>query len=343
MGNNSTSSSVNQSDISTNNSVGVGFDGSFIFFMSRLMDMMDECHVDTGKMSWFGVKLFILLMAFPANVGLMWILLDRKRVMTPPEVLGFNVSVMDILCCLCLPLDLHTTLHETSETVHRVREALFALNVFSCPLLLTFMCLERYMAAARPVAYIKLGRWVYHMVLCSCAWVLTFAMGLIGYFLGVFTMALYLSITISALFLVMLLCLLGIVWVLSESRPGQGSGLNVPLKRRALKNIVAVVVPSAMAYSPVVALIPYVVVITSDPSQAISPAQCSVLNFLLVFPNFGLFIGPIFYLTRFRQLISSTAAGPNTSEPQTPEPMWSRSNCDSSGPPDSRRWFDRVL
>ncbi|KAG8012978.1 Proteinase-activated receptor 3 [Nibea albiflora] len=308
MGNNSTSSSVNQCDISTNHSVGGGpvlggFEGfSISIFMSSLTDMMDECHVDTGRMSWFGVKLFILLMAFPANVGLMWMLLDRKRVMTPSEVLGFNVSIMDILYCLCLPLDLHATLHETSETVHRVREALFALNIFGCPLLLTFMCLERYMAAAWPVAYIKLGCWVYRMVLCSCAWVLTLAMGLMEYFFGVFTMALYLSITISVLFLVMLLCLLGIVWVLCQSGPGQGSGLNVPLKRRALKNIVAVVAPSAVAYSPVVALIPYVVVITLDPSQTISPAQCSVLNFLLVFPNFGLFIGPMFYLTRFRQL-----------------------------------------
>ncbi|KAI3370571.1 hypothetical protein L3Q82_007076 [Scortum barcoo] len=100
---------------------------------SRLSEVMSHCHMQTGKTGWLGIKIFILLTASPANAGLMWMLLKGRRAMTPSEVLGLNVSVVDFLYCLCLPLDIYTTLHETSEAVHAVREALFALNIFGCP------------------------------------------------------------------------------------------------------------------------------------------------------------------------------------------------------------------
>lgn len=306
---------VNQTNISSNDSVSgfqipFGFPAGpyhsffwpFSFPVASFTKMMNHCQVQNGQMFWLGVKIFILVTSFPANAGLMWMLLNRKRAMTPSEVLGLNVSVMDILYCLCLPLDIYTSLHEISDTAHSVREALFVLNIFGCPVLLTFMCLERCMAAARPVAYIRLGRWEYRAVLCACTWILTLTVGLMGYFLGLITMTLPLSVTISLLFLVMLLCLLGIVWVLVQSGPGEGSGTSVPLKRRALKNVLAVMVPAAVAYSPLVAVIPYMALITLKKSNTISPEQCDILHLLFLFPNFGLFIGPMFYLSRLRQV-----------------------------------------
>lgn len=318
-------SSVSESNFSSNASLSggqglLGFPseahyGFFWFFSSSaisLTETMNHCHLQTGKMVWSGFKIFILVTSFPANAGLMWMLLNRRRAMTPSEVLGLNISIMDVLYCLCLPLDIYTALHETSETTQSVHEALFALNIFGCPLLLTFMCLERYLAAARPVAFIRLGRWEYRVVLCACAWILTLAVGLLGYFVGVFSMALPLSVTISALFLVMVLCLLGIVSVLRKSGPGEGSGTSAPLKRRALKNILAVMVPSAVSYSPLVALVPYMAVITSTQAETMSPPQCRILQLLLLFPNFGLFIGPMFYLSRLRQVTCWTT------ERQTP-------------------------
>lgn len=279
-----------------------GFFWSFAFPVTAFNKVMNHCRTQNAKMVWLGVKLFVLMTSFPANLCLMWMLLNRKKAMTPSEVLGLNVSMMDVLYCLCLPLDIYSSLHELSEAAHSVREALFALNIFGCPLLLTFMCLERCAAAAKPVAYIRLGRWEYRVVPCACAWILTLTVGLLGYFLGLIAMTLPLSITISLLFVVMLLCLLQIVWVLVQSGPGEGSGRSVPLKRRALKNILAVMVPSVVAYSPLLALVPYMAVITLKNSEAISTEECGILQLLLVFPNFGLFIGPMFYLSLLRQV-----------------------------------------
>ncbi|XP_044211871.1 P2Y purinoceptor 3-like [Thunnus albacares] len=314
MGNQSTTSVISSNNasnisISGNDTLGGGQAPfgihtfwSFVFSMASVTEVMSHCHLQSGRMGWFGIKIFLLVSALPANAGLMWMLMSGKGAMTASEVLGVNVSVMDILYCLGLPLDIYTTVHKSSETTHSVNEALFALNIFGCPLLLTFMCLERHMAAARPVAYMKLGRREYRVIMCACAWILTVAVALIGYFVGVLTIALYLSVIISVLFLVMLLCLLGIVRVLCQSGPGEGSGANVPLKRQALKNIVAVMVPSVVAYSPLIALVPFMALNVSKHTENISPEQCNILQFLLAFPNFGLYIGPMFYLSRFRQV-----------------------------------------
>ncbi|CAK6980887.1 P2Y purinoceptor 3-like [Scomber scombrus] len=312
MGNNSTTSvtsSVTQSNVSRNDSLFGGqapFEGdynSFWFFdMSMSSFTMTDCHLKTGKMCWFGIKIFILVSALPANVALMLMLLSRKAAMSASEVLALNVSVMNVLFCLGMPLDIYIILHEGSHTAHSVRDAIFALNIFGCPLLLTFMCLERYIAVACPVTYLRFGRREYRIVLSACAWILTIAVALLTYFLGVFNIALYLSITISLLFLVMLLCLLGIVRVLCRSGPGESSGANLPLKRRAMKNILAVMVPSVVAYSPLMALVPYIVLEVAKDVEHKTPKQCNVLQFLLAFPNIGLYIGPMFYLSRFRQV-----------------------------------------
>lgn len=270
--------------------------------MEILVTMMKHCHVTEGRTLWMAVKIVVLLTALPANAGLTWALSSRKRAMTPSEVLGLNVSVMDLLYCLCLPLDIYISVHAVSETAQSLREALFALNMFGCPLLLTFMCVERCLAVVRPVTYIRLGRWWYRLLLCALSWLLALTVGLLLYFLGLVAMSLYLSLTISLLFLVMLLCLLGIVWVLLQSGPGEGPGAcGASLKRTALQNILAVMAPSAVAYCPLVAVVPYMAVITLHSSD-ISPAQCDVLELLLLFPNLGLFIGPLFYLSRLRRL-----------------------------------------
>ncbi|KAM7397210.1 hypothetical protein PAMP_020202 [Pampus punctatissimus] len=315
MGNISTTSvtsSVHERNISSNYSLqapfgiltegGYGSFWSFVFSVYSITEMTYDCNVQTDNMCWFGVKIFLLVSALPVNAGLMWMLLSRKRALTASEVLGLNVSVMDVLYCLSLSLDIYIFLHETSDTVQSANEAFFALIIFGCPLLLTFMCVERYMAAARPVAYMRLGRRQYRVALCACAWFLTAALALLEYFVSVFTILLYLSITISVLFLVMLLCLLGIMRVLYRSKPGDGSSANIPLKRRALKNILAVMVPSVVAYSPLVALVPFMVLVVSKNLEHISPVQCNSLQFLLVFPNCGLYIGPMFYLSRLRQV-----------------------------------------
>ncbi|CAL8293380.1 unnamed protein product [Boreogadus saida] len=239
--------------------------------------------------------------------SLMWILLSPKKPLSHSEVLALNLSVLDTLSCFCLPLEIYEHLYIglLSEQLLSVIDALRMLKMVGCPLLLTFMCVERYLAVARPVAYVQLGKWEYRAAMCACAWVVTLAAALLAYFHGVYSMILYLGLSISLLFLLMLLCLVGIVRVLRQSGPGEGSANNGALKRRAMKNVVAVMVPALLAYAPLVLMVPLLAVIQSHLRGGLNPELCQLLCVFLVFPNFGIYIGPTFYLSRVRLLLCS--------------------------------------
>jgi len=273
------------------------------YSMMGVEAIMQQCQAVSQTMLWVGIKAFIVVTGLLANGGLMWILLSSKKPRSPSEVLALNLAVLDMVICLCLPMDIYKHLRPLSAELTSVNDALGMLKILGCPLLLTFMCFECYLAVARPLAYIKLGRWEYRAAMCACAWMVTLAAAICAYFLGVDSMILYLALTMLVLFLLMLLCLVGIVCVLCQSGPGEGSANNVPLKRRALKNILAVAVPAVVAYGPLVVMLPFVAVIKSQYNDSVPPEQCKVLHVLLVFPNLGVYIGPMFYLSRVRQLL----------------------------------------
>lgn len=276
-------------------------------------EVMHQCRILGNSTVWLSIKIFILLTGLPANLGLLWMLMSSKKALSASKVLGLNLSILDILYCLSLPMDIYTaTHHDASQQMLTAAEALSALNIFGCPLLLACMCVERYLAAAHPMAYIQLGKWEYRAGVCALAWLLTLVVMLLAYFQGVFSIALYLAITISVLFLIMLLCLVGIVWVLCQSGTGEGSGDSMNLLRRARKNILLILVPSVVAYTPLVALVPFMSVWHPEKEdQVANRIHCCILQLLLAFPNFGLYIGPLFYMSRFRQLLPCCRKGDN--------------------------------
>ncbi|XP_020335650.2 proteinase-activated receptor 3-like [Oncorhynchus kisutch] len=280
-------------------------------------EVMHQCRMLGNSTVWLSIKIFILLTGLPANLGLLWMLMSSKKALSASEVLVLNLSILDILYCLCLPVDIYTAMHhDTSKQMLSAARALSALNIFGCPLLLACMCVEHYLVAARPVAYMRLGKWKYHAGVCALAWLLTLVVMLLAYFQGVFSIALYFAVTISVLFLIMLLCLVGIMWSLCQSGTGEGSvegsGGSMNLLRRSLKNILLILVPSAVAYTPLVALVPFMSVWHPEKEdQVANRIQCCILQLLLAVPNFGLYIGPLFYMSRFRQLLPCCRKGDN--------------------------------
>ncbi|XP_030646431.1 lysophosphatidic acid receptor 5 [Chanos chanos] len=267
---------------------------------------MKTCNTLDAPYVRLPIDILILSIGLPANAMLLWTLLRNGKALSASEVLGLNLGLLNILYCLCLPMEIYVVHQKRTDHLLLVSEALSALNSFGCPLLLASMCVERYVAASHPVLYLRLGRLGYRVVYTALVWILTIFVALATYLRGLSDMALGASIVIDVLFLVMLVCLVGVVRVLCKKAPGEGRqgapGCSA-MKKRALRNIVAVLVPSTLAYGPLLALAPYLTALRALTKAKVSVTHCDALKLMLVFPGFGVYIGPAFYMSRTSQLL----------------------------------------
>ncbi|XP_048025446.1 P2Y purinoceptor 6-like [Megalobrama amblycephala] len=245
-----------------------------------------------------------LVLGLPTNVALLWLLVRGEKALSPSEVLGLNLAVLNILYCVSLPLDVYISLSRRTGTLLPVSEAISILNVIGCPLLLTSMCVERYLAATHAVLYMKLGsRWEYRVVWSGLIWILTLGIAVITYQERLPKLTLYISITLDGFLLIMLACLIGIVRVLRKKGPGEGQTGGrggSPIKNRALKNALLILIPTAVIYAPLLAIAPYI--LTLKVGDEASDSQCMILNLFHTFPSLGACIGPVFYMSRAKQL-----------------------------------------
>ncbi|KAM9480696.1 uncharacterized protein Hap1MRO34_008615 [Clarias gariepinus] len=249
------------------------------------------------------IQIVVLILALPANTLLLWLLVKNRKALSPSEVLGLNFALLGVLYCLSLPLGIGiTTANARSGLLLSISNAFANLSYFGCPLLLTSMCLERYVAVAHPVLFIKLGKWEYRAACSAIIWFLTCIM---SGFIFVYTlpnMALLLSIIINVMFFIMVSCLFGIMCVLCKKGPGEGDQNNSVVKKRALKYVVAILVPSAIIYLPMLALAPFILIIKILADKSTNYLLCIFLVMFTALPNFGVCIGPLFYMARLKQV-----------------------------------------
>lgn len=274
---------------------------------SSLSEIIAECNKHGTPSSRLPLQILLLVLALPLNVALLWLLLKNRRALSPSEVLGLNLAVLGILYCLGIPLDIYITIRSRSGLLLRLSHTTSILCYFGCPLLLSSMCVERYVAASHPVVFMRLGKWEYRAACSALIWLLTIIMAVATYIYTLAIMALALSLILNILFFLMLACLLGIVWVLCKKGPSAeipgDQRRDSSMKKRALKNILAVIVPSTITYLPVLALAPFLLMLQSIGYQGLNGLLCNMLEIFGVLPNFGLCIGPVFYVSRAAQLL----------------------------------------
>lgn len=113
------------------------------------------------------------------------------------------------------------------------------------------------------------------------------------------------TVIICVLFVLMLACLGAMIWSLQ----GQSSALikggnqgqsSPPLKRRAVENVMGVVIPAVMSYLPILVIFP-LVLYKFYWNKAMDNETCIVFELSKLFPKFGLLIGPFFYLSKAKQ------------------------------------------
>ncbi|XP_062860408.1 G-protein coupled receptor 183-like [Trichomycterus rosablanca] len=248
----------------------------------------------------------VFLFALPANANMLFLFLKNRKTLSPSEVLGLNIALLGVLFCLGLPLDMYISVKGRVGILVRIANTCAILIYTGCPLLLTSMCLERYVAVSHPVLFMKLGRWEYRAACSAIIWILTGLMATFTFIFTIANMAVFLSIIMNVLFLIMVGCLLGILRVLRKKGPGDaksGEQNDSPQKKRALKNIVIVLVPSTIVYFPVMGLAPYLLIVQELVRKTTFIKFCPPLYTFAAMPYFGVCIGPLFYIARVRQML----------------------------------------
>ncbi|XP_058242901.1 apelin receptor A-like [Hemibagrus wyckioides] len=272
--------------------------------LTTLAEIIDDCQKNRPSAVRAYIQILILVLALPSNTVLLWLLVKNRKTMSPSEVLGLNFALLGVLFCLALPVDIRITIaHERSGLPLRISQVLATISYFCCPLLLTCMCLERYIAVAYPVLYMKLGKREYRAACSAVIWFLTCIMAAFMFLYALAGMALILSIILNVLFLVMVACLVGIVCVLCKKGPGEGDQNNSAIKKQALKNVVAIFVPSTLTYFPMLGIAPFLLIIQILVLKDTNRDLCQFLMMFAVLPYFGVCLGPMFYMARMKRML----------------------------------------
>nr|XP_057934339.1 P2Y purinoceptor 1-like [Doryrhamphus excisus] len=276
---------------------------------------------------WFTTDVLIFIIGVVSNGILLWLFLRETKSLSASQVLGLNLVVMDFVYLSILPFDYaygyirasrdsNNTATPNETTPIRLAQNIFPMfNQIGCPLLLACMCIERYLAVVRPVLYLRARKTEYHVAVSIVVWVITMsfcvAAGVVN---NPTIMSLPVSFIVSNLFVIMLASLGGVVWSLRQQSPAYTSSnaSESPLKRRAVVNVLTVVVPSVVAYLPVCMTVPTLLAFISG-SFKIHLVICNIVQVCELFPRLGVLIGPLFYLAKAKQIFCQGGTGKTNS------------------------------
>lgn len=260
-----------------------------------LGEMVYKCHNLSGSLVWLGIKVASLALGLPFNIAFFWLLMLSKSALSTYEVLCFNLALTNTVHCLCLPIDIYSIFQRPTEESLSAAEAISIFNLFSCPVLLASMCLERLIAVARRETSQLLSKSKYRMWYSGLMWLLTAIVAFVVYFHGILSSVLGLGVVIAIMIALGLLSLLGLVCTMCTRGGEQVEGDEAPEPKAALMNVLVLLLPFAAFYVPFLALDHFLIRLHAK-RQLANVIHCQTLQVFIAIPNFGLFIGPVTYL-----------------------------------------------
>ncbi|XP_033845188.1 G-protein coupled receptor 183-like [Periophthalmus magnuspinnatus] len=296
--------------------------------------LQESCYSTWWGQVWFVIDNIVLVTGVLANSVLLVLFLRERKTLSASQVLGTNLVIMNLIYLTIIPLDMITRapVYSTSNET-RARPDVSAIisgnqtemwnipepfdlrrtsDIFiliGIPLLLTCMCIERHLAVSHPVLYMKIREKKYRVMVSVVVWVITVGISATSPFVGNIQILLPVSVIISFLFVVMLLCLGTIVRSLWQTSPahhdalGNNNRANSPQKRQAVQSLLFVVVSAILVYLPVLALFPFILYIYNNRRSPLSQqAVCNVFQCTVLFPSFGVLIGPLFFFSKAKQM-----------------------------------------
>ncbi|KAK0135255.1 G-protein coupled receptor Q2/3L [Merluccius polli] len=257
------------------------FEGCELMAEGILFDLVVQC-----------VNFF---MGIPANMLVIAILIrNRKEPSTSDMFLGC-LAFLDIYFGATVPLSFLNLYVWGSKKVWSALKFSYGVKDTSGPLFLSCICLDRFVAVLFPIAFGHLRDKRYRISLSTLVLGLTFAyasaktVGGLPNFEKVFTGE------ILAVFTWMIVCNVAILWALKRSR-GVGKDEMHPMKKKAFKMVLTILVLTVCSYLPPVALFPFEDQYTPD------VFRCYVQPVGFAFLNISSSTQPLIFLSRLEKL-----------------------------------------
>jgi len=215
----------------------------------------ESCQEMPTVLIWYlSLQFANMFLGIPANLMVLWLIHKNKGDSSTSDIFILHLAVLDILFCLIPPLELANIVFLTTSSTWYVLRFFYGIKDTS-PLLLSCICLDRYMAVLHPITFAELKDRKHRAVLVIIVWVVILAyaaakcVGNIVNFEKVFTGM------ILAAFAFMVFCNIAILWALRQSGPGRDD--MHPVKKRAFKMVLIILAIIVFNYFPPVALFPF--------------------------------------------------------------------------------------
>nr|XP_055061704.1 uracil nucleotide/cysteinyl leukotriene receptor-like [Misgurnus anguillicaudatus] len=238
---------------------------------------------------YLSLQFLNLFLGIPANVMVLWLIQKKRRESSTSDIFIAHLAVLDMFFCLVPPLNFASIVYLTTSTNWYILRFFYGVKDFS-PLFLSCISLDRYMAVMHPIIFTKLKDTWHRPVSVGVSWFLILVhsagkcVGIIPNFDKVFT------VTILAVFVFMVFCNISILWALRQSAPGRDK--RHPIKKKACKMVLIILMIIVFSYLPPVALFPF--------KDYFSPDifDCSIQYIAFGFMDVSSISQPILYLSQ---------------------------------------------
>lgn len=265
-----------------------------------------------------------VIVGIPANLLVIAILISNCKNPSTSDIFLGCLAFMDIYFGVMTPLSLINLYHWHSKDVWSAIKFSYGVKDTSGPLFLSCICLDRFIAVLFPIMFSQLKHVKYRVSLSVLVFCLTFAYSAAKVVGGLPNFEKVFTGEILATFTWMIICNVCILWALKRSR-GVGKNEMHPMKKRAFKTVLYILMIVVCNYLPPVALFPF------EDYYAPDVFRCSVQPVGFAFLNISSTIQPLVYLVRLdkvpflpescvQKFCSCTSAESNnkTSEAKTP-------------------------
>jgi len=253
-----------------------------------------NCTEVEKNFSMIPVLFISLLLGFPINSYVIWLIVKGKGNGLAAEFFNLNLAICEIILC---EESVFVLLSYEFKNLWNVVSFLDGL-ASGCPLFQCLMCVERYLAVVHPVTFLKYKPLRYRVTCSVIVWMASFGLSGISNYFFILQPMLYFFLLLAQFFIflsIQLFCLVAVLRALKQSGPGERGRERQEenqMKRRAFYLILITTMTMVILYAPCIIL------------MAIGSLDSTNTFFLisLVFFTVAGLVQPLLFLYRVRKL-----------------------------------------